>query len=363
MTNRVICFDLEGPLSPQDNAFEVMGLIEDGKKIFEIISRYDDILTLESRENYEPGDTLSLIVPFLLYHDISEKDIRKISDRAMIVPGVGYMIPRLKKGGWDPYIISTSYEQHAYNIAEKIGIEREKTFCTKLPLDKLKTEIRERDANLIEEAERDILERLYTTKDDKQIKERLDRFYYRDMKGTELGRIMDGIKVVGGQRKVDALLKIGQMNNKNLSEIVAVGDSITDYKMLDVVRKERGIAIVFNGNDYAIPYANFGLASQDMRFLLILTDSYVSGGGANVRRVVKEWEVNRETFVEKPEKISDESIPDDVRNFLIEKKSDPRFMPPHINYLENADKNKIESTIKIHKEFREFVRGEAARLG
>ncbi|HIE33805.1 MAG TPA: hypothetical protein EYP86_01535 [Candidatus Altiarchaeales archaeon] len=331
MTSRVICFDLEGPLSPQDNALEVMGLIDNGKKIFEIISRYDDILTLESRENYEPGDTLSLIVPFLLYHDISEKDIRKISDKAMIVPGVEYMIPRLKKCDWDPYIISTSYEQHAYNIAEKIGIERKKIFCTKLPLDKLKTEIKERDANLIEEVERDILEELYTARDGKRIKERLDRFYNRDMKGTELGRFMDGIKVVGGQRKVDSLIKIARMNSKNLSEIVAVGDSITDYKMLDTVRNERGVAVVFNGNDYAIPYANFGLASQDMRFLLILTDSYVSGGWASVMRVVKEWEENRKMFVEKPEKISNEFIPDDVRNFLIEKKSDPKFMPPPPN--------------------------------
>ena len=55
---KIICFDLEGPLSPQDNAFEVMKLIPNGDKIFEILSRYDDILALEGREGYEPGDTL-----------------------------------------------------------------------------------------------------------------------------------------------------------------------------------------------------------------------------------------------------------------------------------------------------------------
>jgi len=42
-----ICFDLEGPLSPQDNAYELMKLFPDGDKVFEVISRYDDLLTLE----------------------------------------------------------------------------------------------------------------------------------------------------------------------------------------------------------------------------------------------------------------------------------------------------------------------------
>ena len=91
----VICFDLEGPLSPQDNAYELMSLIENGEKIFEVISRYDDILALEGREDYEPGDTLSLIAPFLVYHSISEYDIRRVSDRAVLVDGAREFISKL----------------------------------------------------------------------------------------------------------------------------------------------------------------------------------------------------------------------------------------------------------------------------
>ena len=121
----MICFDLEGPLSPQDNAYDVLALAENGHKIFEVISRYDDILTLESREDYEPGDTLKLIVPFLIYRGISENEIREVSSRAKIVSGVKEIIPALKEEGWNVYVISTSYQQHAYNICEQIGISRE----------------------------------------------------------------------------------------------------------------------------------------------------------------------------------------------------------------------------------------------
>ncbi|GAF96811.1 unnamed protein product, partial [marine sediment metagenome] len=61
----MICFDLEGPLATQDNAYELMKLFPGGGKVFEVISRYDDLLTLEGRADYEPGDTLVLIAPFL----------------------------------------------------------------------------------------------------------------------------------------------------------------------------------------------------------------------------------------------------------------------------------------------------------
>ena len=47
-----------------------MKLFPNGDRIFEVISRYDDLLTLEEREGYEPGDTLALIVPFLILHNI-----------------------------------------------------------------------------------------------------------------------------------------------------------------------------------------------------------------------------------------------------------------------------------------------------
>jgi len=74
----LVAFDLEGPLSPQDNAYELMAIIPDGRRLFERLSRYDDLLALSGRPNYEPGDTLKLILPFLLAHGINESHIRQV---------------------------------------------------------------------------------------------------------------------------------------------------------------------------------------------------------------------------------------------------------------------------------------------
>ncbi|MGZ7111525.1 MAG: hypothetical protein ACXVIU_09355, partial [Halobacteriota archaeon] len=130
-------FDLEGPLSPQDNAYEVMHSIKEGPALFEVLSRYDDYLAIRNRPNYEPGDTLQLIVPFMIVNGITEQDVRKASSRAQLVGGARDLIKWLKDETWDVHIISTSYEQHAYNVASKLDVEREKVHCTRFPLDSL----------------------------------------------------------------------------------------------------------------------------------------------------------------------------------------------------------------------------------
>lgn len=361
---KVVCFDLEGPLSPQDNAYEVLGLIDDGHMIFEAISRYDDILTLEKRKGYEPGDTLSLIVPFLIHHGITEEDIKKVSDAAKIVDGVKYTIDWLKETGWDPYIISTSYQQHALNIAGKIGIAKEKVYCTRLSLDRYVKELMGLDSQLMEEAERDILDGLYPNLDDeKRLKERLDRFFWKDLSKTGLGKAMKEVRVVGGQRKLDAACDIAKKTGKRLEEFIVVGDSITDYKMLGGVRDAGGVSVVFNGNEFCIPYGVVGLASTDMRLLLILTAAHERTGKAGVIETATEWEKRREEFLQNPVKIPKEHITEDVRDFLEEKENDKNFMQPFFHLLEGADENKQEEVLRIHKKARSVVRGDAAKLG
>ncbi|HDY74734.1 MAG TPA: hypothetical protein ENH51_06460, partial [Euryarchaeota archaeon] len=95
----MICFDLEGPLSPQDNAYEVMSLSETGRLVFEALSEYDDFLALENRPGYEPGDTLKLIVPFLSYYGITEYDIGRVSEGAVLVSGMKDVVEWLRSMG------------------------------------------------------------------------------------------------------------------------------------------------------------------------------------------------------------------------------------------------------------------------
>jgi energy-converting hydrogenase A subunit R len=324
---KVVCFDLEGPLSPQDNAYEVMGLFKNGHRIFETISRYDDLLALEGRENYEAGDTLMLIAPFLVYHTITEDDIKQVSKKAMLVDGARDLITHLKKNGFMPYIISTSYEQHAHNIGWQLGVDFENISCTKFPLDRYIMDLGEEDSEFLARAEEDILE-MYPPINDMKVKMRLDKFFFSELPASPFGKIMDKMSVVGGARKVTAAKNIAELHGMGLKDLAVIGDSITDFKMLKAVHEAGGLAAAFNGNQYAIPYATVGCATTNMMDMYDILKTWMAGG----------------------------------RDAVISAYYDRRdITEPFIHVLEGMED--YSDVITIHKKVRKEVRGRAAKLG
>jgi energy-converting hydrogenase A subunit R len=336
-----IFFDLEGPISPQDNAYEVLGLAKNGKKVFEVISKYDDILTIEGRENYEPGDTLKLIVPFLIHNKISECDINRVSKNAGVVPGVKEVVSKLISDGWEVYIISTSYEQHAYNIARRIGIDNGRVACTKMPLDDYLLKFSDDDLKVVAGMEKKILNDLYPGLDERRIVTELDEFFFKTVPKSRLGSMFNEITVVGGQRKVDAMMRFA---GNDLTGAVAVGDSITDFKMLEKVRENGGLAIAFNGNEYSIPHADVAVATVDQRFLLPITSAFAEGGRRHAIDTAKGLEnAHLDAILNAmPRNIT---IPEDIT-------------PPRYHHIKDA-----EEVIEIHREYRTLLRGDAGKLG
>lgn len=357
---KTICFDLEGPLSPQDNAYEVMKLIgPEGASIFEVISRYDDIISLEGRAGYEPGDTLALIVPFFLAHEITEEDIRTVSNRAKIIDGAKYLFDTLQAEKWDIYIISTSYEQHAYNIGQQLGIPEDHIICTNLDLDRMKQQAHENLFPLLKNAKKEIRELHADLDNTEQLVNRLDEFFFHQL--PSLGFDIFSTRVIGGERKAEAIRAIAEKKGISIQDIIAVGDSITDYKMLNEVAINGGVAIVFNGNEYAVPYANVGLASIDIRFLALLCEAFARGSKGAVMELVTRWEDNRGLFEKDPFDIPGSYVTTDLKEFILNTKGELPF--PYFHNLERVNEERKEEIIRIHKKFRVQVREDAGKLG
>jgi len=281
----VICFDLEGPLATQDNAYELMKLFTGGGKVFEIISRYDDLVTLEDRSGYEPGDTLSLIAPFLIYHKIKEEDITTLARKATLTNGAAELIFRLSVQGWKIFCISTSYEQYALPVTQRLAIFSQNVTCTPFPLDTITQSLRKDDFSHIEKLEKEIMS--LQSIDDDWIKENLDHLYKEKLPETNLGKLLNQVIPVGGQRKVEALKHFAQALNEPMSNWIVVGDSITDFRMLQAVEEAGGLAIAFNANQYALPYATIGLASTHLNDLLPITEAWKKGKRPAIEKLVK----------------------------------------------------------------------------
>ena len=324
-----ICFDLEGPLSPQDNAYDLMKLIPNGDQIFEVISRYDDLLTMEGREDYEPGETLALIVPFLVLHNISEADIAASATKATLNDGALELISSLKYSGWEVFCITTTYEQYANHITRELGIVKRNIACTKFRLDRLKKTLCKDDTALLEQTEQDILS---IKADDNIIKQKLDSFFWKLLPRTQFGRSIRQVKPVGGRRKVAALKGFSRRTGQPLPCWVVVGDSITDFRMLKEVDNAGGLAVAFNANQYALPYATMSLASVNV---------------GDLTTVLKAWQEGGREEAEKTVRARGKAVDDDNRN----------------NFHWLSAKGDIYDVISLHRRLRRLVREEAGKLG
>jgi energy-converting hydrogenase A subunit R len=341
---KVIGFDLEGPLSPQDNAFEVMeavyrrdGLLEAGHRIFSMISYYDDLLTEAGKVDYEPGDTLALIVPFLLHHGLREDDVLQVSAGAKLVDGAAELMESLRSHDWAIHIISTSYEQHAYGIARRLDVPAECVFCTAFPIGTWREALGEVDFSLVAAMEQRILDLFPPDPDDAEktarVRELLDRFYWEMLPGRPLSEIWEQMSVMGGRRKAGAVEDILRRVDPGLRlrDVVVVGDSITDIRMLEVVEAAGGLAIVFNGNRFCLPQGTVGVGSTSIRDLWPLLSIWENGGG---RKGIRDHVVAAE-----------------------------QEGPPFYHWLVGTTERALESVIDLHGQFRRAVREGAAQLG
>ncbi|MDD5127252.1 MAG: hypothetical protein PHR43_04015 [Dehalococcoidales bacterium] len=307
-----------------------MKLFPDGEKVFEVISRYDDILTIKEKPGYEPGDTLALIVPFLVLHNITEANISTMAAVPAFTGGAEKLISWLQNSSWKVFCITTTYEQYALRLTQKLGIFSQNVACTSFPLDKMRQNLNKEELTLIQTAEAEIL-KLYPPADDAQIKMNLDKFF-QELSATNIGRLIAQVKPVGGRRKLEALNRFAEKNGQPLSKWVVVGDSITDFRMLRAVDEAGGLAIAFNANQYALPYATMSLAST---LLSDLTD------------VMKSWQKDGRTGAEKLVREKEKLGGSDNRSYF--------------HWL--SGRKEIDEVIEIHRRMRKLVREEAGKLG
>jgi energy-converting hydrogenase A subunit R len=328
-STRCIAFDMEGPLTSQDAAFELMGLVPGGHEVFQAISRYDDILALAGRPDYEPGNTLALIVPFLLYHRLSAFHIERLAESAPLVEGAAETIAQLAGEGYQAFCITTTYEQYARRLAQRLGLTAERLACTPFPLQELAARLTQDDIEAVARVDLALRQRS-VQEDDARLQALLDAFYWKELAGTPLGDAVASVKPIGGRRKVEALDRFATSAELETSRWVVVGDSITDNAMLATVRDAGGLAIVFNGNRYALECGTVGVASTSLAALLPLLRVWESGGLEG------------------------------ARDFVSRLAKDAEAPGAHYHWLAGVD---IAEALGVHARFRRLVREAAAELG
>lgn len=358
---KVFISDCEGPISKNDNAFEVAShFLPRGDYFFSLISRYDDVQAdILKRPRYMAGYTLTLITPFLKAYGVTNRNIEEYSSRnILLIRGAKEMLHRIKNAV-PSFIISTSYEQYISSLCALIDFPYENAYCTKLNLDKYfidRTEI-----NKLKQFEEDILnlpmiEIPNNAKSISQLSEssgetieRLDSIFCEYIPCMAAGRMLEEIKPVGGEEKTNSVRDIIRRIDCNLCDVMYVGDSITDVQALRLVRQARGLTVSFNGNSYAVRNAEVAVLSDNAAVISALAEVFFRSGRKTVQKLVKEWS-HHALRRYCPNKTLIQAI-----SFAY-----PEVLPK----VELVTKDSVNRLVEESSNFRKTVRGEAiGRLG
>ena len=333
--------DCEGPLTLNDNAFELAdNFIENGGDLFKILSLYDDYLVdVVKKPDYKAGNTLKLILPFFVVENLKNEDLIDFSRNNIYSVNDSKFLLEYLKGTMNTYIVSTSYGQYIEAVSNYMEVPFENTFYTNVNVDEL--ELTGDEIEKINEYKNSILE----NPEDYNL---FDKIFFSEISEMGIYDKIREIEVVGGQGKKLAIDEIIKRDAINTNEILYIGDSITDVEPLDFARKNNGISISFNGNEYPLKVAEIAIVSPSAIATAVIADIYARHDKNNVLEFIDDY-----NSTENMEKLFDDcDIDDEIKK---------RFFSIFTNnypLIQIITDENYENILKESKKMRNDIRGQ-----
>lgn len=303
---RVFVSDCEGPISKNDNAFELAeNFIPNGDKLFTNISLYDDVLAdVLHKPGYSAGSTLKLILPFFKAYGVSDGQMENFSaDNIVLIANSQATLHHIQAIA-DAFIVSTSYEHYIKALCKAIDFPYKNTYCTKVNLDKcaitpqekerlkkIAQEIAQMHLNEIPKAARTMED---FSQSDQAIIARLDEVFWSEIPKMYIGKSLIDVVTVGGEQKAEAIRDIAKRLGVELGDVMYVGDSITDVEAFKLVRANGGLTLSFNGNIYAVKNAEVTVQSESNLVTAVIAELFCKLGKEQTLKVLGSW--NYETL-------------------------------------------------------------------
>jgi energy-converting hydrogenase A subunit R len=298
---RVFVSDCEGPISKNDNAFELAeNFIPNGDKFFTNISLYDDVLADSlHKPGYNAGSTLKLILPFFKAYGITDSQMEDFSSRNIVLIANSKATLNYTQKIVDSFIVSTSYEHYIKALCKIVDFPYKNTYCTKVKLDKCPITPQEKErlkeiAQEIAQMPPIVIPPNAKTLDDfsnsdQTLIQRLDEIFWGLIPKMFVGKFLTDVVTVGGEQKAEAIRDIVKRLGVELEDVLYVGDSITDVEAFKLVRTNGGLAISFNGNSYAVREAEVAVLSDSNLVTAVIADLFCKLGKKQTLKVLSSW--------------------------------------------------------------------------
>jgi energy-converting hydrogenase A subunit R len=352
---RIFVSDCEGPISKNDNAFEIAeNFIPNGGSFFANISRYDDVLAdVLHRPDYSAGSTLRLILPFFKAYGLTDSQVEEFSAKnILLIADSKTALCHIQKIA-SSFIVSTSYEHYIRALCKTVDFPYKNTYCTKVSLDKSPITPQEKERlrviaqeiaamPLIEISPNAASVGEFSSRDQALI-QRLDEIFWALIPKMFVGKFLSDIVTVGGEQKAESIRDAAKRLGAPLSDVMYVGDSITDVEAFKLVRENGGLTVSFNGNGYAVKNAEVAVQAESNLVTAAIADLFVKLDKKQTLKALKSWST---------ETLQKNKVDENLIKQLSAQASDA----PKIQIV--TAKN-MEALIKESSAFRKKVRGVA----
>ncbi len=353
---RIFISDCEGPISKNDNAYELAAnFIPNGDKLFANISKYDDVLAdVVRKPGYSAGSTLKLILPFFKAYDIIDKQMEEFSEKNIVLIANSKNTLSYVQARTEAFIVSTSYEYYIKALCKALSFPYQDTYCTKVRLDKYS--ITKQEKKRLKEIGEEISQiRLIDIPPAGRKMEqfsrsavaligRLDDIFWSEIPKMTVGKMLSDVVTVGGEQKAEAIRDVTKRFQAELADVMYVGDSITDVEAFKLVRENGGLTVSFNGNSYAVKNADVAVLSESNFTTAIFADLFCRFGKEKTISALGSWNI---------EGLKKSGVDKDLLGQL-------RILYPNqLPKVQIVTAQNMEMLVKESSEFRKKVRGVA----
>jgi len=333
--------DCEGPLTLNDNAFEMAAkFIDNGGELFKILSLYDDYLVdIVKKQNYKAGNTLKLILPFFVVENLSNEDMVEFSKNNIYSVSDSKLLLKYLKEAMNTYIVSTSYGQYIEAVSNYMEVPFKNTFYTNVDVDSL--ELNDDEMQKIIEFKDMIL-------NNPEDYELFDDIFFNQISKMGIYENIKSIEVVGGEGKKLAIDEIIRRDGINADEMLYIGDSITDVEPLEFARKNNGVSISFNGNEYPLKVAEIAIVSPSAIATAVIANVYAENDKDKVLEFIDDYN----SYDEIEKLFDDYNIDDEIKDKFF------TVFTEEYPLIQIVNDDNYEDILKISKEMRNNIRGQ-----
>lgn len=275
--------------------------VRNGGHFFDVISRYDSLCAyVLNRDESRSGSTMKIIAPFLKAFGATDMLLHSTSAESLdLMPGSGQVM-RYALNVMPTFITTGLYEHDVMNICNGLDIPMGNISYTELGLDG--NEMTRQESRSLRDAAAEIASlRIPKTEYRLNVPMELDPYDVKILKKLDevtadmipmqsSGSIMRSMASIGSNEKAYTLLEIRRKTSIDLDGTVYIGSDTSDYQAMELVNESGGLALSFNGEDFAVRGSNVAVLSNDCTVAAVLLQAFYDRGIEAVLELAQNWD-------------------------------------------------------------------------